>query len=68
MHFFAMDDITFYKPVEIGDILTFDANITYTSQQNLLPVDESQQIKYQSFIQVSSLCVVSPSSNQLFFF
>ena len=44
MHFFAMDDVTFYKPVEIGDILTLDACVTYTSPRT--------DATHQNFIQV----------------
>lgn len=32
--FFAMDDVTFYKPVEIGDILSLEATVTYTSRRD----------------------------------
>jgi acyl dehydratase len=29
-----MDDVTFYKPVEIGDILSLEATVTYTSRRD----------------------------------
>eukprot|EP00026_Physarum_polycephalum_P007457 Phypoly_transcript_07517.p1 GENE.Phypoly_transcript_07517~~Phypoly_transcript_07517.p1 ORF type:complete len:488 (+),score=74.44 Phypoly_transcript_07517:52-1515(+) len=32
--FFAMDDVTFYKPVEIGDILSLEATVTYTERRD----------------------------------
>lgn len=32
--FFAMDDVTFYKPVEIGDILSLEGTVTYTSRRD----------------------------------
>jgi len=54
MHFFAMDDVTFYKPVEIGDILTFDSSVTYTSHQS-----PSENSKQQSFIQVEVIASVT---------
>jgi len=54
VRFFAMDDVTFYKPVEIGDILTLDACITYTSRST--DADNSAQ---QNFLQVEIVANVT---------